>query len=74
MKIAIIGAGGVGGYFGGKLANAGVDVTFVARGEHLAAIREKGLKIKSIAGNFTVRKAKAIAEIKNMGNVDLVLL
>ena len=74
MKIAIIGCGGVGGYFGGKMANAGVDVTFVARGEHLEAIREKGLKIKSIAGNFNVRKAKATAEIKNMGKADLVLL
>jgi 2-dehydropantoate 2-reductase len=74
MKIAIIGAGGVGGYFGGILAKAGVDVTFVARGEHLKAIREKGLKIKSIAGNITVRKAKATAEIKNIGKVDLVLL
>ena len=74
MKIAIIGTGGVGGYFGGKLANAGYDVTFVARGEHLEAIREKGLKIKSIAGNINVRKAKATAEIKNIGKVDLVLL
>jgi 2-dehydropantoate 2-reductase len=74
MKIAIIGAGGVGGYFGGKIANAGYDVTFVTRGEHLKAIREKGLKVKSIAGNFTVRKVKATAEIKNIGKVDLVLL
>jgi len=49
MRIAIIGAGGVGGYFGGKLAQAGNDVTFVARGEHLRAMREKGLidKIKA---------------------------
>lgn len=74
MKIAIIGAGGVGGYFGGKIADAGFDVTFVARGEHLQTIREKGLKVKSIAGNFNVRKAKTTAEIKNMGKVDLVLL
>ncbi len=74
MKIAIIGTGGVGGYFGGKIANAGYDVTFVARGEHLKAIREKGLKIKSIAGNFNVRKAKATDEIKNIGKVDLVIL
>ena len=74
MKIAIIGAGGVGGYFGGKIADAGYDVTFVARGEHLQTIREKGLKVKSIAGNFNVRKAKTTDEIKNMGKVDLVLL
>ena len=43
MKIAIIGAGGVGGYFGGKLAHSGHRVTFVARGEHFKAIRENGL-------------------------------
>jgi 2-dehydropantoate 2-reductase len=74
MKIAIIGAGGVGGYFGGKIANAGYDVTFVARGEHLKAIREKGLEVKSIAGDFNISKANATDEIKNIGKVDLVLL
>lgn len=74
MKIAIIGTGGVGGYFGGKIAKAGYDVTFVARGEHLRTIREKGLKVKSIAGNFTVKKANATDEMKSIGNVDLVLL
>ena len=74
MKIAIIGAGGVGGYFGGKMAAAGYDVTFVARGDHLAAIREKGLQVKSISGNFIINKAKATAEIKSIGKVDLVLL
>jgi 2-dehydropantoate 2-reductase len=74
MKIAIIGAGGVGGYFGGKIANAGYDVTFVARGEHLKTIREKGLEVKSIAGNFTINKANATDEMKNIGKVDLVLL
>jgi 2-dehydropantoate 2-reductase len=51
MKIAII---GVGGYFGGKLAKAGYDVTFLARGEHLTAIQQKGLTVKSIHGDFSV--------------------
>jgi len=48
MKIVIIGAGGVGGYFGGKLALAGFDVTFISRGEHLKALQENGLTVKSI--------------------------
>ena len=48
MKIAIIGTGGVGGYYGGLLAKQGHDVTFIARGAHLQAIQEKGLQVKSI--------------------------
>ncbi|MBP6368913.1 MAG: 2-dehydropantoate 2-reductase, partial [Burkholderiales bacterium] len=55
MKIAVIGAGGVGGYFGARLAQAGHQVTFVARGRHLAAIREHGLAIESALGDATVR-------------------
>ena len=47
MKIAIMGTGGVGGYFGGLLARAGNNVTFVARGRHLQAIRERGLRVES---------------------------
>lgn len=54
MKILVIGTGGVGGYFGGKLANAGNDVTFIARGEHLKQIQAKGIKVKSILGDFQV--------------------
>ena len=57
MRIAVIGAGGVGGYFGGKLAQAGHDVTFVARGRHLAALRERGLIVESSLGDATVRAA-----------------
>jgi len=53
MKIAVVGAGGVGGYFGGRLALAGHDVAIVARGPHLAAIRERGLGVRSIRGDFT---------------------
>ena len=49
MRIAVMGAGGVGGYFGAKLAQAGNDVTFVARGRHLEALRERALRIESDA-------------------------
>ena len=54
MKIAIIGAGGVGGYFGGKIAKAGYDVTFLARGEHYKAIAADGLTVKSTLGDFHI--------------------
>jgi 2-dehydropantoate 2-reductase len=54
MRIAVIGAGGAGGYFGGRLAAAGADVQFVARGAHAAAIREHGLRIESAGGDFAV--------------------
>lgn len=74
MKIAIIGTGGVGGYFGGKLAKAGYDVTFLARGEHLSAIQQKGLTVKSILGDFTVDPAKVTDRIDAIGLTDLVIL
>ena len=54
MKIAVMGAGAIGGYFGGRLAKAGFDVSFIARGAHLAAIRENGLKVLSPLGDFTI--------------------
>ncbi len=66
MKIAIIGSGGVGGYFGAKLAKAGNDVTFLARGAHLEAIRNKGLTVKSIDGDFKVEKINATDKISNI--------
>lgn len=74
MKISIIGTGGVGGYFGGKLAKAGYDVTFLARGEHLKVIQTKGLKIKSIQGDFEVHSVKATDKIKNIGSSDLIII
>ena len=74
MKIAIIGTGGVGGYFGGKLARAGHDVTFLARGEHLRAIQKNGLTIKSIKGDFKVAPVKATDSIKTIGSVDLIII
>jgi 2-dehydropantoate 2-reductase len=73
MKIAIMGAGGVGGYYGGLLAGAGQDVTFIARGEHLRAIRQNGLRVKSVNGNFTVFPAAATDHPSDIGIVDLVI-
>jgi 2-dehydropantoate 2-reductase len=73
MKIAILGSGAVGGYYGARLAQAGHDVTFIARGAHLAAIRERGLQIKSAAlGDFLVHAA-AEEDTARVGPVDLVL-
>ncbi len=73
MRIAIVGAGAVGGYFGGLLARAGNEVTLLARGEHLDAIRRNGLEVRSNWGNFnvTVHAADNPAEV---GPVDLVFL
>ena len=72
MKIAVMGSGGIGGYFGGLLAHAGKDVTFIARGSHLDAIQKNGLQVKSVAGDFHVR-AKATHDPATVGPVDLVL-
>lgn len=74
MRIAIIGAGGVGGYFGAKLAKAGEDVTFIARGAHLAAMREHGLKILSGNGDFILHPVKATDDAASVGSVDLVMI
>ena len=54
MKLAVYGAGGVGGYFGGRLAQAGADVSLIARGDHLDALRRDGLRVESVHGDFTV--------------------
>ena len=59
MRIAIFGSGGVGGYFGGRLALAGNHVTFIARAEHLRALRSTGLRVDSINGDFTVSPVRA---------------
>ena len=73
MRIAVVGAGGTGGYFGGLLARAGEDVTFVARGANLQALRSRGLTVESrIAGSFTVA-VQATDEPSEVGPVDLVL-
>lgn len=66
-------AGGVGGYYGGVLARLGHDVSFIARGNHLKAIRDKGLTIKSVQGEFAVRPAKATGNPAEVGPVDWIL-
>jgi 2-dehydropantoate 2-reductase len=73
VKILIMGTGGVGGYYGGLLAQQGRDVTFVARGEHLRAIQNEGLKVKSVHGDFIVSPAQATDNPATAGVVDLVL-
>ena len=73
MKIAVMGAGAIGGYFGGRLAAAGQDVTFIARGAHLAAIQEKGLTVRSPLGDFAVHPVKATDDPSTIGPVDVVL-
>ena len=73
MKVAVMGAGGVGGYFGGLLARAGHDVTFIARGAHRDAIRERGLRVESaLDGTFTARGA-ALEDLSGVGEHDLAL-
>ena len=73
MRIVIMGSGGTGGYFGAKLARAGEDVTFVARGAHLAALSANGLRIKSaVEGDWTVRAA-AVERLDGAPPADLVL-
>ena len=75
MKIAVMGSGGVGGFYGGRLAHAGYDVTFVARGAHLEALRARGLTIENEAqGNTHIPDVKATDDPATIGPVDLVLI
>jgi 2-dehydropantoate 2-reductase len=74
MKIAVIGAGGVGGYFGGRLAAAGQDVTFIARGAHLEAMNKNGLKVLSALGDLHLAKVKATSDTSSIGPVDVVMI
>jgi len=74
MRFAVLGSGAVGGYYGAKLARAGHDVTFIARGAHLQAIRGRGLQVRSpVLGDFTVR-APAEEDTSRVGPVDVVIL
>lgn len=73
MRIAVYGCGGVGAYFGGRLAQIGQDVTFIARNESLSAMRSRGLKVGSIAGDFTLDRVKVTNNPADVGNVDYVL-
>ena len=74
MKILVYGAGGVGGYFGARLAESGNKVSFIARGEHMRAIKESGLQLESINGNITVYSELVTNDINEVGTPDLVLL
>jgi 2-dehydropantoate 2-reductase len=74
MRITIFGTGGVGGYFGGRLAQAGEDVAFIARGEHLRAIKANGLRVDSSSGDFVIHPAKATDDVRDVGDADLVIL
>ena len=73
MRIAVVGTGGIGGPYGASLARAGADVTFVARGAHLAAIRENGLRVEGDRGETHIRPAQATDDIAGIGAVDFVL-
>jgi 2-dehydropantoate 2-reductase len=73
MKIAVMGTGGVGGYFGARLAHAGADVKFVARGKHLEAIQQRGLEVKSPLGDLHLDGVDATSDPSEIGPVDLVL-
>ena len=74
MRIAIIGTGAVGGYFGGRLAQAGEDVIFIARGEHLQAMLDNGLRVDSIKGDFVVQPIHVTDDPKQVGTVDVILV
>lgn len=73
MKITIIGTGGVGGYFGAMLARAGEAVVFVARGEHGTQMRERGLTVKSVDGDFVVQPVQVVQRVSGLRDPELVL-
>jgi 2-dehydropantoate 2-reductase len=74
MKILIMGTGGIGGYYGARLAQAGGDVFFVARGAHLEAMKEKGLRVTSVAGDFHLPGVQASSNPQDAGPIDIVIL
>jgi 2-dehydropantoate 2-reductase len=74
MRFAILGSGAVGGYFGAKLANAGQDVTFIARGAHLDAIRSKGLAVQSAKLGDFIARAAAESDTARIGPVDVAIV
>src|SRR5499425_2126984 len=73
MKVAVVGAGGVGGYFGARLADLGADVSFIARGAHLEAMRTSGLKVFSPLGDVKLDLVRATEDPASIGQVDVVL-
>ena len=74
MRIAIFGAGSIGGYFGGRLSQAGEDVIFIARGDHLKAMLANGLRVDSINGDFVLQQVQATDDSSKIGKVDMVLV
>lgn len=74
MRVAVFGVGGVGGYFGGRLAQSGVDTTFIARGATLEALRTRGLRVDSILGDFVLDRVHATDDPASVGPVDFVLV
>jgi 2-dehydropantoate 2-reductase len=74
MRVAVVGAGGVGGYFGGRLAQAGEEVVFIARGENLRALQSSGLRVDSIKGNFHIQTVQASDDPSRVGAVDAILV
>jgi len=74
MKIAVVGAGGVGGYFGARLAASGQDVWFIARGAHLEAMRRDGLRVTSANGDLLIKPVQATEQPAQVGTVDLVMI
>ena len=74
MRIVIIGAGGVGGYFGSRLIASGADVTFIARGAHLDAMRATGLRLESPKGNLHLRDVRAVSDVGRVGTADVVMV
>src|SRR6266487_991291 len=74
MRVVIFGTGGAGGYFGAQLARAGEDVVFIARGEHLAAIRTHGLRVETPTGEVVVEPARATENPAEVGRADVILV
>jgi 2-dehydropantoate 2-reductase len=74
MRIAVVGVGGVGGYFGGRLAQAGEQVVFIARGANLEALRTRGLRVESTSGDFELHTVEATDDPGRVGAVDAVLI
>lgn len=74
MRIGVFGAGGVGGYFGGKLAQSGEEVAFIARGEHLSKLQTEGLRVDSVGGDFHVKNIQATEDPQTIGQVDVILV
>ena len=74
MRIAVFGTGGVGGYFGGKLAQAEQEVVFIARGDHLKALLANGLRVDSVKGDFVVHPVQAVDDPDHVGVVDVIIL